>query len=271
MSRRRWIIPGCALLAIIVVGVVVISAPAALALRLVGFRFEGKTDDQWDQQATAPLPSIQWPNEPAPTPAPTATPAADSPSDGALPAPIAPPPAGPPPGPEPLSAVVVDIWFLSEPGTFYAREIHADRLERGQTQDGRVAYYVEFSEEGLNAYLRRWFAAYVEHANRVRNAWVDLKPGGAVAYADVNLEVGWQRIGAILMLDASGRQLILAGVDVDGRFYSTPPGGRIAELAAELESVSNRALRELTFVDPAGRLTIQQISISEEGAQVLAY
>jgi hypothetical protein len=259
------------LLVAVVVGILVLSAPAALALRLAGFRFEGKTDDYWDEQAAVAQPSIQWPNEPPPIPPATPTPPAAPPSDGAAPAPTAPPPAGAGPGPQPLNVVVVDIWFLAEPGAFAFNDIHARRLERGWTQDGVLAYYVEFDEEGANAYLQRWFEPYVEREDRVRNTWVDLKPGGAVAYAEVNLEVGWEQVGAVLMLDASGRQLILAGVDVDGRIYSTPPAGRIAELADELESLSNRALRELTFIDPAGRLTIQGMSISENGVQILAH
>ncbi|NOR82095.1 MAG: hypothetical protein GQ526_01220, partial [Ardenticatenales bacterium] len=78
-------------------------------------------------------------------------------------------------------------------------------------------------------------------------------------------------VGAVLMLDASGRQFILAGVDIDGRFYNVPPEGPVADLTQQLESEGNRALRELVFLDAAGELRIRHINVSQDGAQILAY
>ena len=251
MSRRKWVIPGCALLAIIVVGIVLVVAPAAVALRLAGFRSEGSTDDYLSEQASLEPPTIQWSAGSAlsapltPTVSVTGT--------------AAPPQAGGDSLPESLDAVQVDIWFLSGPTTFYAEDIYAERLERGRVKDGKVAYYIE------------WYGRVVAQEERVRNVSLDLQSGGAVLYADVNLELGWQRVGAVFMLDASGRQLVLVGVDIDGRLYSTPPAGSIADLVAQLEAQTNRALRELIFLDPAGQLVIQRISISQDRVQILAY
>ncbi len=103
----------------------------------------------------------------------------------------------------------------------------------------------------------------------MRNAWVDFKPGGAVVYADVNMKLGWQRVGAVFKLDPSARQLIFAGLDVDGDLYSAPPEGQVGDAVRELEDTSNRALRELKFVDPEGNLFIRQIEIGENGAKDL--
>ncbi len=263
MSRRKWIIPGCALLAIVLVGIVLVVTPAAVALRLAGFRSEGSTDEYLSEQASLEPPTIQWSAGSALSAPLTPT---VRPADGA-----APPQAGGDSLPEPLDAVLVDVWFLSGPTTFYAEDIYAERLERGRVKDGKVAYYIEFDQVGINACLGHWFGAYVAQEERVRNAWIDLQPGGAVVYADVNLELGWQRVGAVFMLDASGRQLVLVGVDIDGRLYSTPPAGSIADLVAQLEAETNRALRELIFLDSAGQLTIQRISISQDRVQILAY
>jgi hypothetical protein len=266
MSRRKWIIPGCALLAIVVVGIVLVIAPAAVALRLAGFRSEGSTDDYLSEQASVAPPTIRWPAGSAPLAPLTPTPNAASPADGA-----SSPPATAGPLPEPLDELLVDVWFLSGPTTFYAADIHAERLERGRVEDSKLAYYIEFDQVGINACLSHWFGVYVAQEERVRNAWIDLQPGGAVVYADVNLELGWQRAGAVFMLDASGRQLVLVGVDIDGRLYSTPPAGSIADLVAQLEAETNRALRELIFLDSAGQLAIQRISISQDRVQILAY
>lgn len=266
MSKRKWIVPGCALLAIIVVGIIVISVPAALALRLAGFRAEGKTDNYLQEQSTADRPTIQWLNDPAAAML-TLTP----PSGNSAPELVDPPPAGESSLPSRLDAVTVDIWFLSQPRTFPASEVFAERLERGMTAGGQLAYYLEFTEQGVNSYMNHWFGVYLENQDRIKNAWLDLRPDGAVIYADLNLELGWKRVGAVFMLDASGRQLTLIGVDIDGRLYSSPPSGPVAELTDQLETQGNRALRELAFLDPAGRLTIQELGIKQDRIQILAY
>ena len=265
MLRRKWAFIGCAVLAVLLVGTVLVATPAAIALRLAGFRSEGRTGDFLNERASAVPPTIEWSSQPGSPPTPTA------PADEAAPAAAAPAGSGAPSGSGSLDQVVVDIWFLSQPTTFSASDTSARRLERGRVEEGTLAYYIEFDQAGINTYLNTWFGRYVAQEKRVRNVSLDLKPGGAVVYAEVNLEVGWKRVGAVFMLDGSGRQLMLAGVDMDGRLYSTPPDGQIASLVAQLESESNRALRELTFVDPAGRLTIRQISIDEDRVQILAY
>src|SRR5512139_4041315 len=76
-----------------------------------------------------------------------------------------------------LDAVTVDIWFLSQPETFDAEHIFARRLERRQIADGRLAYAIEFTEEGLNQYLHYWFGDGSTVDPRLRNVWFDLKPG----------------------------------------------------------------------------------------------
>jgi hypothetical protein len=265
MSRRKWAFTGCAVLVVLMVGIVLVATPAAIALRLAGFRSKGRTGDFLDERASAVPPTIQWSGQAAALPTPTA------PADGSAPAPAAPAGSGGPSDVGPLDRVVVDIWFLSQPTAFSAGDTFARRLERGRIEDGALAYYIEFDQAGINTYLNCWFGGYVAQEPRVRNVWLDLKPGGAIVYAEVDLEVGWQGVGAVFMLDASGRQLILAGVDMDGRLYSTPPEGQVASLVARLESESNRALRELAFVDPAGRLTVQRISLGEDLVQILAY
>ncbi len=170
----------------------------------------------------------------------------------------------------PLDAVVVDIWFLPHPETFDAEHIFARRLEREQTADGSLTYYIEFTEEGLNQYLHYWFGDGTEVDPRLQNVWFDLQPGGLIVYADVNVVGDWQRIGAVFNLAADGRQFVFAGVDIKGQLFGAPPAGPIAEVISALEAQGNRALHELKFIDPAGDLFLQQIVITEDGAQILA-
>jgi hypothetical protein len=262
MSRRKWVIPGCAFLAVVVVVVVIATVPAALALRLAGFRSQGITADILDERGAAAAPTIAWSPAAGQGTTPQA-PGAEGQSDGVGP--------GAPEGPQSLDAVTVDLWFLAEPQTLQSDQVGAERLERGETGSGETAYFIEFDEESANAHLMQWFGEYIDQQNRLRDPWIDLKPGGAVIYADVDLEVGWQRVGAVLMVDGTGRQIEIVGVDIDGRLYSTPPNGQIADLVRQVESEANRALRELTFLDPAGQLAIQTITVTEDRAQILAY
>lgn len=267
MTRRKWLLPGCLILLLLLIALVVLGAPAALALRLAGLRAQGSVESYFETQTVPDQPTIPWDNpavqplQPTPTPAGTPDPKAVAAALAEI----------DPAAPQPLEALTVDVWFLAQPQTFYAPEIFARRLERGLADDGRTAYYIDFNQEGINTYLSYWFGGAIASGGRVRNAWIDLRPGGAVIYADVDLELGWQKVGAVFMLDATGRQLILTGVDVGGRFYSIPPAGRVAELASQLESQGNRALADLTFLDPAGALKIQTIRLAEDSVQILAY
>ncbi len=271
MSRRKWFLPGCAFLLVLLAGSLIAVGPTALALRLAGFRAQGRTADFVEKQAEIPHPTLQWPGRPGAAASPSVTPVppgagAAAPDDGnSLPAQQTPGAA------LPLDKVKVDSWFLPQPETWLASQIFADRLERGWTEAGRLAYYIEFSEQGANAFLNHWLSSYVAEQARIRDPWIDFTSGGVVVHAELNLEVGWQRVGAVLMLDASGRQFTVAGVDIDGRFYSVPPEGPVADLTQQLESEGNRALRELVFLDAAGELRIRQISVSQDGAQILAY
>jgi hypothetical protein len=260
MSRRKWLLPGCALLAVVVVLAIIASVPAALALRLAGFRSQGSTEGILAERGAAPPTIAWWPLGGSADPGATG---GDEQGAGGDVWPVT--------GPETLDAITVDLWFLAEPRTLPWDPVGDERLERGQTQAGETAYYIQFDEESANTQLIQWFGDAIEEQTRLRNPWIDLRPGGAVVYADVDLEIGWKRVGAVVMVDASGRQIEVIGVDIDGRLYSTPPDGQIAELAERVEFEANRALRELTFIDPAGQLTIQTISVSEDLAQILAY
>jgi len=172
---------------------------------------------------------------------------------------------------QPLDSVAITIWFLPTQETFYAQDIFAKRLERGQTADGQVAYFVDFDEAGLTQYLNYWFANWAARYVNFRNAQVDLKPGGLVIYGDLDLGTKWQRVGAVFNLDESGRQFNFVGVDIDGQLMAAPPAGPIATAAIALTVNGNRALQDLKFIDPAGILAIQQITLTEDGAQIVVH
>ena len=84
---------------------------------------------------------------------------------------------------------------------------------------------------------------------RIQNLRVDLRTGGAIVYADVALpELGGiaQQVGAVLRIDATGRQFELAGLDIGGTLYAAS-GGQLAGQIAEVERLANQVLNELTL------------------------
>jgi hypothetical protein len=250
MSRRSSVVAGC--IATLLILFCITAVAIAVAFNTAGVRLAGRTNS-YLTQATAP-PTIAWP-----------TPTLASPLT-AVSTPV------PDDAPRSLDQIQIDLHVLPQPRTYTADQVFAERLERGETADGQTAYYIEYDEAGFNAYMQTWLAATnSRQANRLQNVWFDLKPGGVMIYADVDLVIGWQRLGALFMLDESGRQFSFQGVDIAGQLLSTAPTGEIANAVNQLENSANEALRDLTFLDATGALTIQQITISETGAQILAH
>lgn len=249
MSRNKTLVGGC--LAALFLLFCITAAAIAIALNIAGVRLSGRTESHLTQ--TTPPPTIAW-----------ATPTLASPLTVVnTPAPDA---------PQSLDEVQIDLSLLPQPRTYTADQVHAERLERGETADGQTAYYIEYDEAGFNSYMHTWLVnVNNRQADRLQNVWFDLKPGGIMIYADVDLVIGQQRMGALFTLDESGRQFVFQGVEIGGQLLSVAPAGEIANAVSQLEANANQALRDLTFLDATGPLTIQQITISEDRAQILAY
>lgn len=103
-----------------------------------------------------------------------------------------------------------------------------------------------------------------------RNARVDLRPDGAVIYADVYLrDLGlWQPAGVVLRLDASRQQFSIAGVDVGGTLYAIPEG-TLGDQVRRIAEEGNAALRGLAVEVGNGRYVLQAISIDDTSITAL--
>jgi hypothetical protein len=101
-------------------------------------------------------------------------------------------------------------------------------------------------------------------SGQYRNPRIDLRPGGAVIYADIYVpEVGiWQQTGVVLRLDGSGRQFEVAGVDMGGTLYALPSGDLGTRLA-EVAQTGNTILSQLALQAGGGRYVLQQVRIDD--------
>jgi len=178
---------------------------------------------------------------------------------------------------KPLSGAKITVWFLKGPRFFSAGKIFADDLSRGLTQDGQLAYHIQFSEEGFNQYMAYWFFPTDEDLSQIvdglRSPHIDLTPGGLTLYADVNIAGEWKPTGLFYELDESATQLSFRGIEVDGMAVTTLPDSFLdKDVGGTIERLANHALSDLTFIDAAtsAHLTIHQIYIDDDKAEVLA-
>jgi hypothetical protein len=144
-------------------------------------------------------------------------------------------------------------------------------VQVGSDSSGGQAAVVSFSEAGLQELCRQRSDVCGPNNPRFRNAQIDLRPGGAVVYADVvipqlgNVE---QRAGAVLRLDASAQRFEFAGVDINGTIYDVPPE-QFGETVVEMERAGNEILDQLRLEASGGQYTLSQVSIDDDQLTVL--
>jgi hypothetical protein len=105
---------------------------------------------------------------------------------------------------------------------------------------------------------------------RVQRPRFDLRPGGAVVYADVTLpELGnvSQTVGAVLALNTSNT-FRLAGVDLNGMLYAVPPD-MLDGLAGEIERTGNELLAQVALQANGRAYTLDAITITETAATLV--
>ncbi len=133
----------------------------------------------------------------------------------------------------------------------------------GSDSVGNQVATVTFNEAGLLEVCRNINAICRDGTNQFRNISIDLRPGGAVIYADVTVPglPVTQRVGVVLRLDASGSRFTLAGVDLNGMLYAIPPDMGID--LSQVERIGNEVLNQLTLQAAGSTYTLSGVSISD--------
>jgi len=158
--------------------------------------------------------------------------------------------------------VVVDL------GDYGSQELPAATTEytivTGSSSDGGQVAAVSFNEAQLMDLCYQRSDICRNTNPQYQNVRIDLRPGGAVVYANVNVpSVGIQQTaGVVLQLDASARQFQVAGVDVGGALYDTPPGD-LSALVSDIERTGNDILQQLTLQAGGSQYALSEVRIDD--------
>lgn len=233
-SNLAWIGCGCAaalgvLAVIIVIGAVILAPrlPEILA-GVAGMSASGRTETLF--QPSPPPPTIELQNASEP------------------------------------SQVTVNLGQYGGQQTITADNQYYDVVV-GDDPAGQQTAVVTFTEAGLLEICRQQNEVCRGGDPRFQNISLDLKPGGAVIYADVNMPTQYgvtlqQRAGVVLQLDASQRHLRFAGIDLNGTLYTNPPA-EMAGMVQEFEQVGNDVLNQVTVNAGAGELALRETRIDD--------
>jgi hypothetical protein len=151
-------------------------------------------------------------------------------------------------------------------GSFGSQNLPQTRdytVEVGNTASGPTAT-VSFTEQGLMDLCYQRSDMCGSPNAQYRNPRIDLRPGGAIIYADVFIQdFGiWQPIGVVLRLDGSQRQFAVAGVDVSGTLYDLPPTG-LGETVVQIATTGNQILQQLSLQAGGGQYQLTQVLIDD--------
>ena len=139
----------------------------------------------------------------------------------------------------------------------------------GTGSTGAAMAQADFTENGLLQLCNQRGNICRDGDSRYRDIVIDLRPGGAVIYADVNAGV-WQRIGVVIRLNPTGTRFDVVGVDVGGVLYdpnSLP--GELSTFTREIERVGNDALRQMVLDAAGGRYSLESMTIDEATLTVI--
>lgn len=167
----------------------------------------------------------------------------------------------------PLSAVSASLQTGS--GLSWSIPTDTGSVQIGGQQGVPVAA-IRLSETQLMTLCQTQTTFCAAGNDAFRNIRVDLRPDGAVIYADIYLrDLGlWQPAGLVLRLGASRQQFDIAGVDVGGTLYAIPEG-TLGDQVRKIAQEGNAALRGLAVEVGGGRYLLQSLSIDDTSITAL--
>lgn len=149
----------------------------------------------------------------------------------------------------------------------------AESAEQVQNDSGETEIVVTYNEADLNQVLVETVIAQApaETQQQVRNLEIELVEGAAVLSAEANLGFFWQPFSVILTYDNASDEIEVAGLDINGAFFETPPEGIIGDQLDALEAQANSALDNASLVGPNGELlTVDEVAIVDGRVAITA-
>jgi hypothetical protein len=149
-------------------------------------------------------------------------------------------------------------------GTINLDQIASDFVT-GSSESGLPIARASFTEADLMAICVQQSPVCQGGNDQYRNPAIDLRPGGAVIYADVNVGgLAWQRVGVVTRLDNSRTLLQVAGIDINGGLYdytTLPP--EISTRVDEIATLGNNVLRQLAVQAGGTNYNLSEIIIDD--------
>lgn len=112
---------------------------------------------------------------------------------------------------------------------------------------GSAYLQATYSEEDLLALCGQYTDICGPGGRDLRNVTIDLKPGGAILYAELRLPDTnlWQSVGIPLRI-VDRRRVEVLGIDMGGALYSLPPG-TLEQMVSQATARANEALTQLVL------------------------
>lgn len=155
-------------------------------------------------------------------------------------------------------------------GTINLDEIASDFVT-GSSENGQPIARASFTESDLMAICAQRSPICQGGNDQYRNPAIDLRPGGAVIYADVNVGgLAWQRVGVVMRLDNSRTYLQVAGIDINGGLYdytTLPP--EISARVDEIATLGNDVLRQMAVQAGGTNYSLSEIIIDDTTLTVI--
>jgi hypothetical protein len=165
---------------------------------------------------------------------------------------------------------------VTEPLTLSAMEASggkapASALIGDSSQVETTQYLVTIGEAGARQALEGLIFPEGSDGGRYENVMLDLHPGGATVYADVDLGIRRERMGLLFLTGSDQLTLSPAGLVLDGELYRMPGESPLARLIFPVAGRSERALQALTVVGPLpGRARVEAVRFGHDSIQILA-
>jgi hypothetical protein len=162
---------------------------------------------------------------------------------------------------------VVPSQALIDLGSYGSEPLNPSRYEYmlnvGEVSGGQLAT-LTFTETSLMALCAQRTTVCSGTGGVYRNGRIDLRPQGAVIYADVYVaQLGsWQNLGVVMRLDSTNRQLQVIGVDLNGTLFSAPPT-ELGTIVRDIEQTGNDILRQVALEANNERYLLSEIRIDD--------
>lgn len=163
--------------------------------------------------------------------------------------------------------VTVDLGSYGGQQAINPNTVQADVQVGSDATTGQQTAVVRFTEAALLDLCRQQSTFCNNSDPQFQNVMFDLRPGGVIVYADVNVPTDLgipvnDRVGLVLRLDNTGRRFAFAGVDLNGLLFDVPRD-QFGDIITQYEQAGNDLLSQMTVDAGGGSLDLDSVQIDD--------